>query len=55
MVEADVSTSVINIGASLTLITSSDGDRCAFIYCHLFVDKLVETKAFKTCGTQTLE
>ena len=55
LVESDVPTSVIDIGATLTLITNSDEDRYAFIYCHLFVDKLVGLRAFETYETQTIE
>ena len=51
VVELDVPTSVIDIAATLTLITNSDEDQYAFIYWHLFFDKLVGPRAFETYGT----
>ena len=51
VVELDVPTSVIDIGATLALITNSDEDQYTFIYWHLFLNKLVGPRAFETYGT----
>ena len=37
IVESDIPTSVIDIGATLTLISNSDEDQYAFVYCCPFI------------------